>query len=247
MDSNFIYPGGLESGAQEVLDGEYDIRELDLSRLGRPARALDIGGNCGAFSYWIRRRLTDPVITAWEPHRANIPLFRMNNPKVELRERAVVGRQIQKAMLYDGVDGGGAGSGQASLECRGGQRRDKTFMVDCEHASTLPSCDWMKLDTEGLELEILLAYGDKLDEVAAVTLEYHHRDDRFYIGSLLQQHGLRFVSEKVMRGGHSGVLRFARQAFLGTCKVCHRADGRRQGFLRTDGRFECQECQEVFQ
>jgi hypothetical protein len=51
----------------------------------------------------------------------------------------------------------------------------------------------------------------------------------------------------VDRGGHSGVLRFARQKFLGVCRACHREDGRRQGYRRPDGLFECQDCEEVFQ
>lgn len=253
-DPDFVYPAGLEAGADEVLRGEYDIAAL---RFERPPTVLDLGANCGAFTFWARKRWPGCRCIMVEPHPVNAQLARANNPGVELIEAAALHDPrfegdapctLPRVQLYDGVDGGAAGSGQASLECRGGQKRDDPFEVDAVRARDLPRADVVKCDIEGAERMVLQGYLEhyRLVEPAAVMLEFHRREDRFAIGALLQAHGLRWVSERVDAGGHSGILRFARQSFLGVCPECHREDGRRQGFRRADGRLECHECGEVF-
>jgi FkbM family methyltransferase len=252
---DFRFPQGesiLAWGAQVVLDGEYKIERLTFEKLGRPPIILDGGGNCGSFSRWAQMEYPDCKIIAYEPHPKNATLFRYNNPNVELHEAALVGANEtrKEVILFDGIDGGEDGSGMASLECRGGQKRGTQFTVQAVRADKLPPCDYLKLDIEGLERVVLQGY-KHLKTVATVALEFHYRSDQFYIGAHLEKLGFHCVDQKVEHqrdyfGRHSGVLKFLRPEFMVECRECHAEDGRRRGYRRADGMVECRECDAVF-
>lgn len=248
----FAYPEGFGYGVKEVLDGEYDIPFLTFDKLGRPPVIIDAGGNCGSFSYWIRKRFPNARVIAYEPHPRNIPFFRKNCPDVELHEAALVaaGFNGSTVTLYDGIDGNENGSGQASLECRGGQKLDVTFQVAALQASKMPPCDFLKIDTEGWEKQILLGYRH-LKDVAAVVFEFHNRKDQFVLGAFLEERGFHCVDQLVDKqrdryGRTYGLLKFMRPEFMTECAECHMTDGRRRGYLRTDGRYECVYCDQIF-
>lgn len=248
----FVFPEGFGYGVREVLDGEYDIPHLTFEKLGRAPVAIDAGGNCGSFSFWVRKRFPGIRVIAYEPHPKNVPYFRRNCPDVELHEVALVasGFSGQTVTLFDGIDGDETGSGQASLECRGGQKLDVTFEVPALQASKLPPCDLLEIDTEGWEKQILFGY-KHLKDVAAVMLEFHTRKDQFVLGAYLEERGFHCVDQLVDKprdryGRTYGLLKFMRPEFMTECAECRMADGRRRGYLRTDGRYECVYCDQIF-
>jgi FkbM family methyltransferase len=250
---DFKIPDGFGWGVDEVFAGEYDIPWLTFAKLGREPIVLDCGANCGSFSRWMGDRLPDARVIAYEPHPKNAALFRRNCPEVELHEVAIVGERDQRKVvtLFDGVDGTVDGSGQASLECRGGQRAHSSFDVTSLSAAKLPPCDWLKIDTEGAEKEILFGY-KHIKGVGAVCLEFHRRADLFVLGAWLCERGFICTDLKVDKprerfGRHWGVMKFMRPEYMTECPECHREEGRRQGFYRgKDGMFECIECGDVF-
>lgn len=243
--TDFWCPESLVAGTQAVLDGEYDCPTFNPSRVGHPLRILDIGANIGGFTRRALMQYPGCTVTAYEPHNGNATLYRQNCPGVELVEAAVVECGTSRVRLYEGLD-----TGQSSLVCRGGQRRDVSFEVETYEAKWLPPCDLMKLDCEGCEREILRAYSH-LDSVAAIALEWHSWQDQFVLGAFLIERGFRLVGQKVddigkKYGRHSGLLKFVRPEFRETCGACHLPTGQRAGFRRADGQFECVECDEVF-
>jgi len=76
--------------------------------------------------------------------------------------------------------------------------------VETIHPLELPECDLLKIDTEGCELEILLAY-PHLPSV--IVLEYHRESDRHAIETLLIARGY-WLRELQGHCLHRGVMKF---------------------------------------
>jgi FkbM family methyltransferase len=243
LPANFFCPEGLRDGCEEVFNGEYDIPTLTFEKLGQPPVILDLGANIGAFTRRALALWPDAKVIAYEPHPVNARFFRLNCPSVELHEVAVVntrGEPCTQVTLFDGIS-----TGQASLDCRGGQKADEALTVAAMQASSLPECDLLKIDTEGCELPILFGY-PHLAGVKAVALEFHYWADQFYIGAHLAYGGFRCVGQKVDAGRNSGVLLFVRQEFREQCRECRLDDGRRRGYRMANGMFGCIECEDTF-
>ena len=248
-----LAPEGLRAGLWEICMGAYEIPSLTFEKLGRPPIILDIGGHVGHFTWWAQQRWPGAKVIAYEPHPHNARRFRDNCPDVELHEVAVInarGEPYSEVTLFDGNNELGEASGQASLDCRGGQRADQTFTVKALDASELPSCDFLKIDTEGSELPILYGY-QHLAGVAAVAMEWHHWADQFYLGAHLAYNEFFCVGQEVVDpndpvGKYMGILKFVRQKFREQCRECRTEDGRRKGYRMANGMFGCIECEDTF-
>ena len=252
---------GVHLGLAEVLEGEYKMEVFDHLKVGRPLVIIDAGANVGAFTVWAQAEYPGCTIHAYEPHPKNISYYRLNCPDVDLVEAAIINSQradgevspIDEITLYDGCDSVNGMSGMASVDCTGGQVRDRSFRVKAVQAADLPPCDLLKIDTEGSEIPILQGYRH-LDGVKAVALEWHYWQDQFYLGAFLSSQGFRCVGQEISDPldnmgerfyGHDGILKFVRPEFLTLCTACHVGDLRR-GFVRADGLRSCRECGDVW-
>jgi FkbM family methyltransferase len=139
----------LEAFHELMVAGEYEPPRALASRLTRPTRILDLGGNIGMFAHWAHRRWPDARITSFEPDPDNLAVFRAgltDEDPIDLVEAAAMTR-AGHAML-------GSGSGA-------GRRVD--FSEDAVPGSMpavdiydfLRSADLVKMDIEGGEWPIL--------------------------------------------------------------------------------------------
>ena len=165
-----------DAGCQSVLDGSYDIPGLEFATA---PSVLDIGANIGAFSVFIAGRYPGAQTTAYEPSPRNAALLRQNveGLPVTVVERGVIGHVGQKH-LKDGkilLHRGKNNPGEASFYSLG-EQQEEGDLVDTVLADKLPSCDILKLDTEGCEVEILESY-PHLGMVRALMLEWHRPED----------------------------------------------------------------------
>jgi FkbM family methyltransferase len=168
-----VCPADMKPHMRKIFEGEYQV---PLKR--DPELVLDLGANIGGFSVWAARKWPNAKIVAYEPHPDNAALFRMNTAefgeRVELHVAAVRETSCLAKLLTADTN-----IGARSFYYPEG----KAELVKCVAASMLPAADFIKIDTEGSELEIL--QGLNLSRAGAVVLEYHGDEDIAPISDLL--------------------------------------------------------------
>jgi FkbM family methyltransferase len=182
---------------EEVFGGCY---ECDL--IAAPKTVLDIGANEGAFTAWALERWPECKIEAYEPVPNNAEIFALNhtgNSRVQFHLQAVSNSETLK--IHMSATNSGACSAYDI-----GEQLPETVTVDCIHPGAISSAEFVKIDTEGCELEIL--QGLDLSATKAVVLEYHRDLDCVPICSLLEAKGLKmFHFEKSCL--NRGTMKFA--------------------------------------
>lgn len=145
------------------------------------ATVIDIGGHIGSFTMFAAVRARKGRVFAYEPEAANFNLLMENLRRNGLDHAkgfnlAVSDQEGDRRMFYALRD---RGTGGHSFYGRG----DRTFGVRC---TTLPRIldenridvvDFLKLDCEGSEIEILNSLSDaQLGAIRQIAMELHHPD-----------------------------------------------------------------------
>jgi FkbM family methyltransferase len=170
---------------EEVFEGEYDVPLVTA-----PASVLDIGANEGAFSAWASEKWPQASVIAFEPMRENADLFRKNlagRANVKLSQLAV-GSDQPLRFFY-----GKFNSGECSKYDLGDQSKDWAE-VPAIPATDLPSCEFVKVDAEGMESEILT--GLDLSKTKAVVFEYHANESHEALTAFLKERGFETVEHR---------------------------------------------------
>jgi len=132
----------------------------------KPARVVDAGGNIGTFSLAAAARFPGVPIVVYEPDDANAARLkdnlRMNGIEAQVIEKAVWSRDTR---LYF----------QARDSYTGFVSQDPSQVeVECV-VPDVGENDWLKLDVEGAEYEVLPALFDRGALPYFISLELHHR------------------------------------------------------------------------
>ena len=185
--------------AAKVLKGEYAVGGLPRS----PRTVLDLGANEGAFTAWARKQWPYATVEAFEPVPENAERFRANH-----------GRDAQVRLTVAAVGGvtelrrGRNNSGECSAYDLG-EQAGEFVPVASVLPETLPACEFVKVDCEGMELEIL--QGLDTSAALAVVLEYHRVHEVGAIGAVLERRGFALQREQVT-GNDRGILVFVRKS-----------------------------------
>lgn len=175
-----------------------------------PLVILDIGANVGAFARWASLRWPAAKIHCYEPQPSNFALLQQTEKhyglkNVVLHEAGVADKSGEFTLYENGFN-----CGEWSL-MKFDANGDKKVQVQVMDAIDLPEADFIKLDTEGMELPIIkrLADAGKLDKVLGLVLEYHAATHVAPLCAILQSKGLMVASvEPVL--DHRGLLKFLR-------------------------------------
>lgn len=150
----------------DVLQGCYDLPY-------EAKRVLDIGANVGAFARWAKRRWPESVVFCYEPQPDNYAKL----------VRTIEAFDLKHAIPHETAISDT--EGRMTLH-ENGNRGEWSFIhfepkftgaveVQVMDAKTLPEADFIKIDTEGAEPNIVkrLLETGKLVSANALVLEYH--------------------------------------------------------------------------
>jgi FkbM family methyltransferase len=169
--------------AKSIFDGlEYDPQVL----IEGVQSVLDIGANVGAFAVWAKYKWPNATIDCYEPNPDVAAYCKRNAPFANVNERAVT-TQGSPTILWIDPTWGGSRTFEPPAE-------GKRIIVKTIHPNKLPKADILKIDAEGVEVEVLGNY-PYLKEVKLCTYEYHRADHRDKLRSICREANLRPVNQ----------------------------------------------------
>ena len=185
----------------DVLQGCYDMPY-------EAKRVLDIGANVGAFARWAVVRWPGVVVNCYEPQPDNFALLNKTIEYFELKHvlphQSAVSDAAGTMTLHENGNCGEwsfikFGKGDGKIDVR---------VID---AALLPDADFIKIDTEGAEPNILkrLFETHKLDLAKAVVLEFHSGTHVAPLIWMCQEAGLNLCSIEPY-SDHRGLMKFMR-------------------------------------
>lgn len=181
----FAYPPSLATCVQKVLRGEYDYPS-GIPDHPPVRRVLDIGANVAAFACWAFKRFGHQVyIDCYEPNPDAARVCAMNMPPGAKVHQVAVTTDPGPVELHIGSDWG-----FSSLDPTLNPRSGEVVEVPALHPNDLPAADLLKVDGEGIELEVLRHYSH-LRTVGVVMFEWHRESDRMSLEELCAAAGLR--------------------------------------------------------
>lgn len=195
--------------AEQVFGGEYSlvIKYEDNFVFGMPKNpsCLDIGANCGMFAVWAHCCLGASTVHCYEPNPEAYELLVENLKTYDVCgypvNKGVVGLENAEFELVVGPNN----SGETKIVPTRGSGN-----VQVVEAHKLPKADFVKVDTEGMELDIL-RYLD-LTDTRVVMCETHSIEDRHAVEKLMQDKGFVLFSGFV-RNPNVATLRFVKSEY----------------------------------
>lgn len=194
MNQSAIAPLPVDEAPLQRI-GPFDVRVNDLANAkilakdiferriyhfdaqGSEPRILDCGANIGLATLYFKQCYPAARITAFEPDEAVLPYLSANLlanrvSGVTVMASALAGCEGEQTFLSDGK--------------YGGFLTPLRFDADCERDSYVVSClrlrdfldepvDFLKLDIEGAEWDVLDDAGAALRNVREMVIEYHHQ------------------------------------------------------------------------
>ena len=142
---------------------------------------IDIGGNKGAYTEQILKKLPNCSVIIFEPQQSNVAILRekfKHNGNVILEQLAISNKN-DNAILYSDKDG----SGLASLTKRKLKHFGKNFL-NTENIKTIKfedywkeklnskNIDFCKLDIEGHEMDALVGMGTAINYIDLIQFEF---------------------------------------------------------------------------
>jgi FkbM family methyltransferase len=156
----------------ELLHGLREIFMDEVYRIDLPANAyiLDCGANIGMSVRYLKEHFPQATVIAFEPDEQNYKLLHRNAgalPGVTLRKEAVWTQDTELSFASDGTMG-------SKISGEGGGNIQKVKAVRLRDFLDRP-VDFLKIDIEGAEYEVMKDIADKLANVRYLFLEYHGR------------------------------------------------------------------------
>lgn len=176
--------GAIIEHADQDTAAPHILREMfdeDVYRLGEmegnDLTILDVGGNIGVFSVFAAPRAKQ--IVAIEPIRENIATFKTNiavnglEGKVQLIEGALMPSEGTVQMQYFDYT-----RGSSRLNPHGDVTVQGVTLAQVVMQCGIPYFDFLKMDIEGAEYPLLMAWGEaEFSRFGRIAMEWHNSND----------------------------------------------------------------------
>jgi FkbM family methyltransferase len=155
---------------------------------------VDIGANIGTFSLYAAKVCGASRVFSFEPFVDNYRILRKNVEQNQLHgvtcvNQAVAGSRGVRTLRLDSIDPGShslvSGSFERAVEV------DCCTLDDVFDRFALNKIDYLKMDCEGAEYEILENAAPRLEKIGRISMETHTTSDRRAedLERLLRRHG----------------------------------------------------------
>jgi FkbM family methyltransferase len=163
---------------------------------------LDVGANIGLAAAWFRHRYPHHAIHCFEPLEENARLIPLNCPGAHV-QRVAVGRVAGQVELA--VDADAVMASTIPYTREAGRRTLPVITLDEYVAGQgIARVALLKIDTEGMELDVLGGAERTLSQTGVVGLETHGRDRHDAVLALLRARG--FTIDREAFDGSTGLV-----------------------------------------
>jgi len=140
---------------------------------------VDIGAHIGAFSIFAAKRASKGKVFSFEPVPGNFALLRRNIESNRLANIVPINKGISDATTSREICLRNTGMHSFYLnKCGEKTTVEVTSLADFVHEYALPRIDFMKIDCEGAEYEILAACPPSItDRIGRIAMEWHNIDE----------------------------------------------------------------------
>jgi FkbM family methyltransferase len=172
----------------ELINDYYGLNKINLTE---DDVVIDIGGNVGMFSIYVKKKFNckviafEPVLMNFEQFKKNIILNNLSLDDIELHNTAITNIENGEIKIGTPLYNTGGSSffyeGDNDSMCKT-ETIDKYITKDCKY---------LKIDCEGGEYEIIPSILDKLNQFKYIGIEYHKFNDNQnpeILQELLKQH-----------------------------------------------------------
>ena len=175
----------------------YELRALNV-----PGVILDVGANIGLAAAWFAHFNPSKEIYCFEPLPGNTELIRLNCPAAHV-ERVALGASRGQTQLQVDPDGVMASCIPMAWDTNGATF-DVMPLDEFIQAAQIDHVALLKIDAEGMEIEILNGCHDTLLKTQLVAMETHGSSRHVESAKLLRSVG--FVIDKEEFSGDTGML-----------------------------------------
>ena len=185
----------LNAYDQIVLNEMYILKEYkSLYRYIQPgSTVIDIGAHIGLFSVLAARLHKNVKVFSYEPFPENYSLLRenvdINSLKKQIKTFKVgIGAKEEKRKLY--VHRSNSGGHSLYKKSNNAITISLIPLREVFRANNIRTCDFLKMDCEGAEYEILMNTPDDiLKKIKCIALEYHANEDSKILEAFLKKKG----------------------------------------------------------
>lgn len=179
-DPSRVYALRTRLGKVHLRDNFGDVTNLPgllventyrVSKLARPGEILDVGANIGLFAKWIAHHNPERRLHCFEPLPSNASMVRLNCPAAVVNQ---VGVGSARGKVQVGVDEHGVMASSVAQSWALKPIEFEVIPLD-EYAAQhkIAEVAFFKLDTEGMELDVLAGAQQLLTRTHLVAMETH--------------------------------------------------------------------------
>ncbi|MEO8860552.1 MAG: FkbM family methyltransferase [Ginsengibacter sp.] len=167
----FFYDGpGYLHGLQEIF-----VEEIYAQKLPQNAYILDCGANIGLSVIYLKNICPSAHIICFEPDEKNLELLQKNISShhlknVEIKNEAVWTENTSLNFIQEGNMASKIGSDSSVNTMSVKAARLKDYLIQ--------KIDFLKIDIEGAEYNVMKDIADSLDEIGSMFVEYHGKFDQ---------------------------------------------------------------------
>lgn len=157
-----------------------EMRVLDIISKKQPKCVFDVGANVGEWSLLVHRLNPGCVIHAFEIVPDTFNQLAKNTEGIPNVFRMNKGLSSESGMLDIYIGGGSETATAFKIGADSGHRESYKKAVRCEtllaseyiEANQISKIDFVKIDTEGMDLRVIKGFEDHIGKVAAIQFEY---------------------------------------------------------------------------
>jgi FkbM family methyltransferase len=200
----------------EIINEIYIIKEYDklLHFIKENSIVIDVGAQIGVFSVLAGKLKKGVRVYSYEPFKPNCELLEKNIELNNLKENifayelGVGGKKGKRELIICDENTGGHG-----FFCENGSTKTTINVIslkDIFEKNKIKKCDFLKMDCEGAEYEIILNTSDKyLKKIKAITMEFHKNGNIENLKNFLEQKGFKVeitnIGEGILYAWQNGI------------------------------------------